>query len=34
MKKIKSTHKIQKTDKNAEKMSSTQQSTWLNIGCL
>ena len=33
MKNIKSTHKIHKTDKNTEKISSTQQPTLLNIGC-
>ena len=33
MKNIRSTHKIQKTDKNTEKMSSTQQPIFLNTGC-
>ena len=33
MKNIRLTNKIQKTDKNTEKMSSTQQPTLLNTGC-
>ena len=33
MKNIKWTHKIQKTDKNTEKMSSSHHPALLNIGC-